>query len=41
MDSLVKDYLMYRGYTASLKALDNDMKNDKDKNFKVINHIYY
>jgi len=35
MDELVKEYLLFRGFSATLKALDADLKSDKDKAFRV------
>ena len=35
MDELVKDYLLYRGLTATLRALEIELKNEKDKGFRV------
>ena len=35
MDELVKEYLLFRGFTGTLKALDADLKSDKDKAFRV------
>ncbi len=34
MDELVKEYLIFRGSTAALKAFENDLKQDKDRLFK-------
>ena len=35
VDSLIRDYLMQRGFNSTLRAFDNDLKNDKEKGFKV------
>ena len=35
LDDLIKEYLIYRGFTATLKCFDGDLKNDKSKSFKV------
>ncbi|KAJ8286672.1 hypothetical protein GJAV_G00041840 [Gymnothorax javanicus] len=35
MDELVKEYLMYRGFTSTLKHLDSEIKADKEKGFRV------
>ncbi|XP_047997009.1 WD repeat-containing protein 91 [Leguminivora glycinivorella] len=35
VDELVKEYLLYRGFTSTVKAFDNDLKTDKDKGFRV------
>ena len=34
MDELVKEYLIYRGFNASVKSFDSDLKQDKDRAFK-------
>lgn len=35
VDSLVKDYLVFRKMTATLKSFDAELKSDKDKGFRV------
>uniref|UniRef100_A0A0K0EHN5 LisH domain-containing protein n=1 Tax=Strongyloides stercoralis TaxID=6248 RepID=A0A0K0EHN5_STRER len=35
VDSLIKDYLHFRGFTASLKTFENDSNTSKDKKHKV------
>ncbi|XP_069361469.1 WD repeat-containing protein 91 isoform X2 [Maniola hyperantus] len=35
VDELVREYLLYRGFTTTVKAFDNDLKSDKDKGFRV------
>lgn len=35
MDELVREYLLFRGFTATLKSFDNELKIDKDKGFRV------
>ncbi|KAF2365456.1 LIS1 motif, partial [Trinorchestia longiramus] len=35
VDDLVKEYLLFRGFSQSLKAFENDLKIDKDKGFRV------
>lgn len=35
LDELVKDYLLYRGFTATVKIFDHEMKHDKDKGLRV------
>ncbi len=35
MDDLVKEYLLSRGFTATARQLEIDLKNDKDKSFRV------
>ncbi|KAM9539479.1 WD repeat-containing protein 91 isoform 4-T4 [Salvelinus alpinus] len=34
-DEHVREYLIYRGFTSTLKHLDSDMKADKEKGFRV------
>uniref|UniRef100_A0AAZ3S8I5 ARMC9 CTLH-like domain-containing protein n=1 Tax=Oncorhynchus tshawytscha TaxID=74940 RepID=A0AAZ3S8I5_ONCTS len=34
-DEHVREYLIYRGFTGTLKHLDSDMKADKEKGFRV------
>uniref|UniRef100_A0AAQ4PIW3 WD repeat-containing protein 91 n=1 Tax=Gasterosteus aculeatus aculeatus TaxID=481459 RepID=A0AAQ4PIW3_GASAC len=34
-DEHVREYLIYRGFTSTLKHLDNDIKTDKEKGFRV------
>lgn len=35
MDELIKEYLHYRGFTTTLKAFEIDLKNDKERAFRV------
>lgn len=36
VDSLIREYLLFRGFSYNtLKTFDNDLKNDKDKGFRV------
>ena len=35
IDDMIKDYLVFRGFTATLKSFENQIKNDKNKSFKV------
>lgn len=35
VDELVREYLLFRGFSSTLKAFDNDLKSDKDKGFRV------
>ena len=41
MDELVKEYLLYRGLNSSLKALELEIRNDKDKGFRVNTILLY
>ncbi|KAK2872227.1 hypothetical protein Q8A67_022124 [Cirrhinus molitorella] len=34
-DDLVREYLIYRGFTSTLKHLDSEIKSDKEKGFRV------
>ena len=35
LDEVVKEYLLYRGFTNTLKAFETEKKDDKDKGYKV------
>jgi hypothetical protein len=35
MDELIREYLLYRGFSGTLKAFDSELKVDKDKSFRV------
>lgn len=35
IDSMLKEYLLFRGFTSTFKALENEIKADKDKSFRV------
>ncbi|TMS36452.1 hypothetical protein L596_003610 [Steinernema carpocapsae] len=35
VDSLIKEYLTFRGFNAAIRHLDNDLKKEKDLKFKV------
>lgn len=35
VDELVREYLLFRGFSSTVKAFDNDLKADKDKGFRV------
>lgn len=39
-DDLVKEYLLFRGLTTSLKSLDAELKSEKDKGFRKEPHYY-
>uniref|UniRef100_A0A1Q3F285 Putative hspc049 protein n=1 Tax=Culex tarsalis TaxID=7177 RepID=A0A1Q3F285_CULTA len=34
-DGLVREYVLFRGFSSALKSFDNELKNDKDKSFRV------
>ena len=36
LDETIKEYLLFRGYTSTLKAFEQERKEDKDKAFRVI-----
>lgn len=35
VDELIREYLLYRGFSGTLKAFDSELKVDKDKSFRV------
>lgn len=35
VDELVKEYLLFRGFSQTLRAFDNDLKAEKEKGFRV------
>lgn len=35
MDELVKEYLLYRGFTSAFRAFDHDLKLDRDRSFRA------
>lgn len=35
VDELVREYLIFRGFTSTVKSFDADLKSDKDKGFRV------
>lgn len=35
IDELVREYLLFKGFTVTLKSFDNELKIDKDKGFRV------
>ena len=35
LDEAVKEYLVYRGFTNTLKQFEQEKKDDKDKGFRV------
>lgn len=37
VDELIREYLLYRGFSGTLKAFDTELKVDKDKSFRVSN----
>lgn len=39
MDELIREYLLYRGFSGTLKAFDSELKVDKDKSFRVSKYI--
>lgn len=41
IDELVREYLLFRGFTVTLKSFDNELKIDKDKGFRVSNLVVW
>lgn len=41
LDELIKEYLLFRGFTATLKTFENEIKADKDKSFRVSVFLVY
>lgn len=41
LDELIKEYLLFRGFTATLKTFENEIKADKDKSFRVSVSVQY
>lgn len=39
LDEVVKEYLLYRGFTNTLKAFEVEKKEDKDKGYKVMRQL--
>jgi hypothetical protein len=35
LDDLVKEYLLFRGFTASLRSFDADLRTEKEKSFRA------
>ena len=35
VDELIREYLLYRGFSGTLKMFDSELKIDKDKSFRV------
>ena len=35
LDELVREYFVFRGFTGTLKAFDTDLKNEKEKGFRI------
>lgn len=35
MDELIKEYLLFRGFTSTVRAFETDLKADKEKGFRV------
>ena len=33
-DEMIRDYLLFRGFTSTLKAFDTDLKNEREKGFR-------
>jgi len=41
IDELIREYLLFRGFTNALKWFDFDVKLDKDKGFRVSGILLY
>lgn len=35
LDESIREYLLFRGFGATVKAFDTDLKNDKERSFRV------
>lgn len=35
LDDVIKEYLVFRGFSNTLKSFESDLKADKDKSFRV------
>ena len=35
IDDYIREYLLFRGFTSTLKAFEAEVKSDKDKSFKA------
>lgn len=35
VDSLIREYMLFRGFSSSLKTFDTELKSDKDRGFRV------
>lgn len=35
LDDIIKEYLVFRGFSNTLKSFESDLKADKDKSFRV------
>ena len=40
-DEMIRDYLLFRGFTSTLKAFDTDLKNEREKGFRVNNIFFF
>lgn len=40
LDDCVKEFMLHRGLCTSVKAVENELKTEKDKSFRVIRHCY-
>lgn len=39
LDDIIKEYLVFRGFSNTLKSFESDLKADKDKSFRVGYHV--
>lgn len=35
LDEIIKEYLLYRGFSSTVKSFETELKADKDKGFRV------
>lgn len=35
VDSLIREYMLFRGFSSTLKTFDTELKSDKDRGFRV------
>jgi hypothetical protein len=40
VDNMIKEYFLFRGFTSSLKIFETDLKNEKEKAYKVERIMY-
>ncbi|KAM7445845.1 WD repeat-containing protein 91 [Porites harrisoni] len=43
LDDIIKEYLVFRGFSSTLKSFESDLKADKDKSFrvdKIVDQLY-
>lgn len=40
VDEMVKDYLLYRGFTSAHRAFEGELKNEKERALRVITNVF-